>query len=174
MKCQSNLKYAFHQKLLVFLLSSCSIMSLSAVDDIDTMQEKIRNNLSNQSPDVIVVFDNHAREIESILLDFLNRQNHDSVSIFVERFTRVLLSFKQQVVEHPGCSAVKNVAHDIYRRYMNLVGILNRYSNKRDGAFSMINDLKGEIDLVPQTLRTRYGGLTLVGSLSHRLRCNRA
>ncbi len=174
MKCQSNLKYAFHQKLLVFLLSTCSMVSLSVVDDIDTMKEYMRENLSKQSPDVVVVVDNYAREIESILLNFLNKQNHDSVADFVDQFSRALDSFKQQVVDHPRCSGVKNVAHDIYRQYMQLVGILSRYKDKRDGAFSMIKDLAPYIHLVPQTLRSRYGGLTLFGSLSHRLRCNRA
>lgn len=148
-------------------------MSL-AESDIDAMRERIRDSLSTQSPDVVIVFDNYANEIEGLLLSFLSRQNHDSVADFVDRFTRALSSFKQQVVEHPGCTGVKNVAHDIYRQYMQLVGILSRYKDKRDGAMSMIKELAPFIHLVPQKLKANYGGLALYGSITHRLRCNRA
>jgi hypothetical protein len=178
MKCHSLLKSTLRNALLITLLASaCASQQTAALptscDDIDTMQEFIKDNLRQASPENIVAYEKYEALFEGLLDQFLNRANDSSIATHVANFDRALAEFHKNIVTNPRYASVQEATHLIFDKYSKLVAVLRGYIGKKEGALSLLQGLSPYIKWAPRKIRAKYSNpLSLIGCITYRLQCS--
>lgn len=178
MKCHLLLKSTLRNAFLVTILSSaCASMHIAAIpascDDIDTMQDYIRESLREASPESIVAYEKYEHLFEGLLDQFLNTNNKGSIAAHVANFDRALSEFHKNIVTNARYASVQEATNLIHEKYTKLVAVLRNYIGKRDGALTLLQGLSPYIKWAPKKVKAKYSNpLSLIGCITHRLQCS--
>lgn len=171
MKCHFNLKsFSIRSGLMLLMLTGAlSMQSVHADNEIDRMNNHIKEYLKTATPENINLYDSLNTRLVVWLETFLNKTNTEPLQTHIDRGMELLKEYKQTIVDNPALAQVQQTTKKIHLGYTRLVEILRKYVGKKDAVFPLVTEIAPFKELVPEKVMRTYSA-TFIGCIRNRLK----